>query len=120
MSNSTAFGTPLGLAESPQRVPVAEAGFFASVKRMPNGTFGDATWREISFTSCDGSVASATSGNTVVGNNVLGIYVDGTESSYVATVYDNTPVGWWYWNLWNVYSILTYWLVYLFVIVTVV
>ena len=101
-------------------VPVAEAGFFASVKRMPNGTFGDATWREISFTSRDGSVASATSGNTVVGNNVLGIYVDGTESSYVATVYDNTPVGWWYWNLWNVYSILTYWLVYLFVIVTVV
>lgn len=92
-------------------VPVSEAGFFASIKRKPNGSFGEATWREISFTSRDGTIAETTSGNTVVGNNVLGIYVDGTESSYVATVYDNTPVGWLYWKLWDIYSVLSYWLV---------
>jgi hypothetical protein len=99
-------------------VPGDEAGFFASITRRANGSFGEATWREISFTSREGAVAETTSGNTVVGNNVLGIYVDGTESSFVATVYDNTPVGWLTWKLWDLYSLLTYWLVSFITIVT--
>jgi len=62
------------------------AGFFTSIKRLKDGSFGDAVWTEIAFTNPSGAVASVTSGNTVIGHHVLGIYVDGTTSSYVATV----------------------------------
>lgn len=57
--------------------------FFASVKvNQLTGAFYDMTWTNIAFPGADG-----TSGNTVVGNNVLGIYVteDGS-TSYLATV----------------------------------
>ncbi len=60
-----------------------EGGFFANVKVNPlTGAFEDITWTQILVPGAD-----ATSGNTVVGNNVLGIYVteDGS-TSYLATV----------------------------------
>jgi hypothetical protein len=96
----------------------AEAGFFASVKRLKNGSIGEPVWKEIAFTSRSGMVATVTSGNTVVGNNVLGIYVDGSSSSYLATVYDNTPLGWLQFKLWDAHSILIYWLIHMIRIVT--
>lgn len=56
--------------------------FFASVEVLPGGEFSDAIWTDIAFPS-----ASETSGNTVVGNSVLGVYTGpGGVSSYVATV----------------------------------
>ncbi len=61
-------------------------GFFASVPRNPNGTFGEATWTAIEYES-GGVVADGTSGNTVVENFVLGIFVNGgATQSYLATV----------------------------------
>jgi len=57
--------------------------FFANVKvNQVTGAFENMTWTEISI-----SDALGTSGNTVVGNNVLGIYVTADGStSYLATV----------------------------------
>jgi hypothetical protein len=61
--------------------------FFASVTVLGNGVFSDASWTQIAFTSPTATDVTLTSGNTVVGNNVLGIYSDsGTTRSYVATV----------------------------------
>jgi len=56
--------------------------FFASVDVLPGGGFGEAVWTDIAFPG-----ALETSGNTVVGDSVLGIYVPGgVPLSYVATV----------------------------------
>jgi hypothetical protein len=57
-------------------------GFFASVDVLPGGGFGEAEWTRIAFPGAD-----LTSGNTVVEDSVLGIYISGgTALSYVATV----------------------------------
>jgi hypothetical protein len=58
--------------------------FFAHVRRMPNGEFGEARWAAIAYPS-----SNATSGNTVFENNVLGVYtVNGSSviNGYVAVV----------------------------------
>jgi hypothetical protein len=66
--------------------------FFASVERLPDGSFSNADWTNIAFTSPSTPNVTLTSGNTVIGNNVLGIYVsDGTSSSYLATVLAREP-----------------------------
>jgi hypothetical protein len=55
--------------------------FLASVGRLPDGSFGPASWQEVAYPG-----AELTSGNTVVDNTVLGIYVaGGTTHSYLAT-----------------------------------
>lgn len=61
--------------------------FFASVEvNTITGNFSNATWTDIVFPGAEG-----TSGNTVVGNSVLGIYVEGgVEKSYIATVPEPT------------------------------
>ena len=59
-------------------------GFFASITRLPDGSFSQADWTNIAFPNAD-----LTTGNTVIGNNVLGIYSPGHNSdisSYIATV----------------------------------
>ncbi len=57
-------------------------GFFATVGRNQDGTFGDATWTAISYPG-----AGNTTGNTVVENKVLGIFTAGSGTqSYLATV----------------------------------
>lgn len=56
--------------------------FFASVSVLENGSFGNAAWTDIAVPGAD-----FTSGNTVVGDSVLGISSDGeTTSSYIAVV----------------------------------
>jgi hypothetical protein len=57
--------------------------FYVSIDRSATtGAYSNATWTDIAFPS-----AQETSGNTVVGNTVLGIYVaGGVEHSYIATV----------------------------------
>jgi hypothetical protein len=65
--------------------------FFAHVDRLRDGSFGDAEWTEIAF---PGEDVSATSGNTVIDNTVLGIYVaDGEPNSFFASAVD-TGHGW--------------------------
>lgn len=62
--------------------PGEQLGFFASVKRNQDGTFGTMEWTSINVPGAD-----VTSGNTVYGNTTLGVYVDGgVTSSYIATV----------------------------------
>ena len=57
----------------PDDTPVGA--FFASVKRLADGDFGDATWTDIAFTDPPAfQNIQFTSGNTVLGNNVLGIF----------------------------------------------
>jgi hypothetical protein len=59
-------------------------GFFASITRLPDGSFSAADWTSITFPSAD-----LTTGNTVIGNKVFGIYSPGPNSdvsSYIATV----------------------------------
>ena len=56
-----------------------EGGFFASVTVLGDGSFSDASWTLISN-------SPVTTGNTVISNSVLGIYVDGGTHSFVATV----------------------------------
>jgi PEP-CTERM motif len=60
-----------------------ELGFFASVRRNEDGSFGEAIWTSINYPD-----AVVTSGNTVYKNKVLGIFEDGENptQSYVATV----------------------------------
>lgn len=61
----------------------ATSGFFAEIERKQDGTFSEARWSEITFPGDDVAV---TSGNTVVEDTVLGIYVEnGEPNSYVAT-----------------------------------
>lgn len=56
--------------------------FSASVTVLPNGSFSNAVWTDVTITG-----ASFISGNTVVGDSVLGIYTSGGETlSYIATV----------------------------------
>ncbi|GAB5447325.1 hypothetical protein [Gymnodinialimonas sp.] len=64
--------------------------FFAEVERKPDGSFSDARWSEIAFPGDD---VTATSGNTVVDDTVLGVYVeDSAVTSFVATA--NPSHGW--------------------------
>ena len=65
-------------------VPPKAGAFFAHVRRMPDGAFGQARWVPIAYPSSD-----FTSGNTVFENNVLGVYtVSGSSviNGYVAVV----------------------------------
>jgi len=62
------------------------SGFFASVKLQGDGSYSEATWTDISYPN-----ASITSGNTVISNNVLGIFVDGGTQSYISTVPEPNP-----------------------------
>ncbi len=62
--------------------------FFASVSVLGDGTYSDASWTDISYPN-----ASLTSGNTVVSNSVLGIFVNGGTQSYIATVPEPKPKG---------------------------
>ena len=55
--------------------------FFASVSVLGDGSFSDASWRDIAY-----PIASVTSGNTVISNSVLGIFVNGGTQSYIAAV----------------------------------
>jgi hypothetical protein len=60
-------------------------GFFASITREADGSFSQADWTNIIFPN-----ASLTTGDTVIGNNVLGIYAPRGDlsavSSFIATV----------------------------------
>jgi hypothetical protein len=60
-----------------------ELGFFATVRRNEDGSFGDAIWTSIEYPD-----AVVTSGNTVYKDKVLGVFEDGENptQSYVATV----------------------------------
>ena len=59
-----------------------EEAFFASVKVDNDHAFSEAVWTQIAYPGSD-----ATSGNTVVENKVLGIFVSGQATqSYIATV----------------------------------
>jgi hypothetical protein len=54
---------------------------FAVVERLPDGSFGEAWWKQVQATS-----SGITTGNTVLTNNLFGIYTTGNHSfqSYVA------------------------------------
>ncbi|CAN5401304.1 hypothetical protein BH09VER1_BH09VER1_09130 [soil metagenome] len=60
---------------------LSEGGFMASITVDPDtGAFSNATWTDV-------SLGLVTTGNTIIGDYVLGIYDDGVSShSYVATV----------------------------------
>lgn len=60
-----------------------ELGFFATVRRNEDGTFGEAVWTSIEYPT-----GIVTSGNTVYKNTVLGVFEDGLNptQSYAATV----------------------------------
>lgn len=61
--------------------------FFAHVDRLRDGSFGEAEWSEIAFPGDD---VEATSGNTVIDDTVLGIYVvDGEANSFFASAVDS-------------------------------
>lgn len=61
---------------------LTEGGFMASITVDPDtGAFSDATWTDVTI-----PIGIATTGNTIIGDNVLGIYVDTTSHSYVATI----------------------------------
>jgi hypothetical protein len=75
-------GTPTGY----NLVGIAGTGYaFGSIARLENGTFGPIDWTgPLSFPG-----ASTTTGNTVIGDQVVGIYQlpsDSTVYAYVATV----------------------------------
>lgn len=60
----------------------ALSGFFASVTRKPDGGFGEPVWTPIAYPG-----GKATTGNTVVDNQALGIFITSTGTqSYIATV----------------------------------
>lgn len=63
------------------------SGFFAHVERERDGSFGEAEWTEIAFPGDD---VDGTSGNTVINDTVLGIYLSDDEpTSYFATAVGN-------------------------------
>lgn len=60
--------------------------FLGSIRVLPDGSFSEATWTDIAF-----PYATVTSGNTVVGNTVLGVYEGAPLGpSYIATVPEPT------------------------------
>lgn len=65
-------GDYLNPGSGPDDTPIGA--FFASVKRLANGEFGEATWTDIAFSHPSFQNIQFTSGNTVIGNNVLGIF----------------------------------------------
>lgn len=65
-----------------------DRGFMASVSVNPDGSFGPAVWTSVAY---PGSVL--TTGNTIVENQVLGIFIaGGATQSYLATVDANYGV----------------------------
>ena len=75
-------GTPTGY----NVVGIADAGYaFGSIARLQNGTFGPIDWTgPLSYPN-----AASTTGNTVIGNQAIGIYTlpgDTAVYAYVATV----------------------------------
>ena len=71
-----------------------ESGFFAHVARNKDGSFAKAEWSEIAYPGDD---VLATSGNTIVGDTVLGIYVeDGQPTSFFAS--PSSHHGWDFWG----------------------
>lgn len=78
-------GTASGFNLTGDKISVGngvEGGFLASVVIFQDGSFSDAMWTPI-----DVPGASITSGNTVVGDDVLGIYVaNGVTHSFVAAL----------------------------------
>ena len=60
---------------------IAVGSFMASVRVLPDGSFSDATWTNITIPG-----APVTTGNTVIGDYVLGFAPTGTSNSYVATI----------------------------------
>ena len=62
-----------------QNTPIQNAGFFASVNRSTTGKFHGAHWKKIKYPE-----STVTSGNTIIGNNVLGVYDVNPTSGYVA------------------------------------
>ncbi len=62
------------------------SGFFTSITVNPDGSFGaNPQWTLIDYPS--GSTPTITTGNTIVDNNVLGIFISGgATQSYIATV----------------------------------
>jgi hypothetical protein len=77
-----------------------EGGFFASVTRLPDGSFSEAEWTSINVAYAGASHVRLTSGNTVLDNHVLGIFSGAVTDpvtpailatlSYVATVTPTT------------------------------
>ncbi len=64
------------------------SGFFASITRKPDGSFGTPVWTPIAYPD-----SRITTGNTVVDNKALGIFVTGSGTqSYIAVVSPD-PVG---------------------------
>ena len=61
--------------------PLVDAGFFASVTVNLDGSFSEAAWTNIAVPG-----AAVTTGNTIIGNSVLGFYDDGSSHSFIATV----------------------------------
>ena len=61
--------------------PAAESGFMASVHVNEDGTFSDAIWTDITIPG-----APVTTGNTIIGDTVLGFAPTGTSNSYVTTI----------------------------------
>jgi hypothetical protein len=59
----------------------AVKGFFATVRRKVDNTFGNAVWTDVFYPG-----STITTGNTVVDNKVLGIFINGGTQSYLATV----------------------------------
>ena len=63
--------------------------FFAQVGRQANDSFAEAHWTEVAY---PGAAVTFTSGNTVIGDTVLGIYVAGGEAhSFVASAAGPEP-----------------------------
>lgn len=56
-------------------------GFFASVRRKAGGGFANPVWIDVAYPG-----NKVTTGNTIIGNKVLGITVDGGTQSYIANV----------------------------------
>lgn len=62
--------------------------FAASVAVLPGGGFSDAVWTDVSTPG-----ATFISGNTIVGDNVMGIYTSNGETlSYIATIPEPTSL----------------------------
>jgi hypothetical protein len=59
---------------------------FAVVERLPDGSFGEAFWKQVQVTS-----SGITTGNTVLTNNLFGIYTTIGSHSFQSYVMGNLP-----------------------------
>ena len=62
-------------------------GFFVAVTRNANGGFVVGPWVNVAYPG-----SAVTTGNTIVGNEVMGIYLNGGSHSYIATVLPGVDV----------------------------